>query len=315
MIRFVDIRIPESFLTDNRFSPMERLIGEYLFSHPDRISHREIVEAFRVSKNTVTKALDGFEKAGILIRESRVGGWRLSDEYVAVSNPKKWDDSPRNWDSSPRNWDSSPKNCDSSPTNWDSEPSGQEETESEKESKKERSKERSKEKEREKEEGVRENIGNPYGLPLSETDVSDAESARSETSLSDSEFLEDMEYAEVKQCPYQAIQNMFNRICISYPRVRGIDGKRRQLVSGRWTSYPDLEVFRQVFENAENSSFMKGQGRNGWTADFDWMMKPSNFQKVLEGNYNDRPQGAAGMPQQEGDPFLAYMRKVMNGEA
>ena len=108
---------------------------------------------------------------------------------------------------------------------------------------------------------------------------------------------------------------MFNRICVSYPKVRGIDGKRRQLVSGRWTSYPDLEVFRQVFENAENSSFMKGQGRNGWTADFDWMMKPSNFQKVLEGNYNDRPQGVAANSQQSGDPFLAYMRAVANGEA
>ena len=285
---------------------MERLIGEYLFLHPDRISHREIVHAFQVSKNTVTKALDGFEKAGILIRTSRVGGWRLSDEYAEVSNPKKWDDSPNNWDSNPKNWDSSPKN-------WDSKPQREEETETEQESKKERSKERSKEKEREKE-GVRD-IGNPNGIPLSETIVSDVAYTREGDPLSDSELLAATGGEESAPCPYQAIQNMFNRICVSYPHIKGIDGKRRQLVSGRWTSYPNLDVFREVFENAENSSFMKGQSKSGWTADFDWMMKPSNFQKVLEGNYNDRVQnyGYGAVPDK--DPFVAYLDAVIAGDA
>lgn len=45
------------------------------------------------------------------------------------------------------------------------------------------------------------------------------------------------------------------------------------------------------FENAINqihkSSFLKGQNKNGWTITFDWFIKPSNFAKVLEGNYSD----------------------------
>ena len=300
--------IPRSLFYDPELSYADKFIGVYVYTVlVDHIRPKQIMDDLKASNKTVVSSLGKLVDRGYLTRSSRCE-WRTVELEDSVSAEcREYTKECRNYTKECTDYIEECKNYTEECKNYTT---AKEETE--KENKKERSKERNKE--REKEEGVRD-IGNPNGLPQSETNVSDAVSAPEEISLSASEFLEDMESAEVKQCPYQAIQNMFNRICISYPRVRGIDGKRRQLVSGRWTSYPDLEVFRQVFENAESSSFMKGQGRNGWTADFDWMMKPSNFQKVLEGNYNDRPQGAAGVPQQEGDPFLAYMRKVMNGEA
>lgn len=42
-----------------------------------------------------------------------------------------------------------------------------------------------------------------------------------------------------------------------------------------------------AIENINNSSFLKGQNRKGWTITFDWLIKPNNFIKVLEGNYKD----------------------------
>jgi hypothetical protein len=42
-----------------------------------------------------------------------------------------------------------------------------------------------------------------------------------------------------------------------------------------------------VFENAEESSFLKGED-GGWKASFDWMIKEANMLKVLEGNYADK---------------------------
>lgn len=86
--------------------------------------------------------------------------------------------------------------------------------------------------------------------------------------------------------PYSKICDMWNEICVSYPRLRSCEGKRRQNIAARWRQNPSMDVFRQVFENAERSQFMKGYNNRGWTATFDWIMLPSNFQKVLEGNYN-----------------------------
>lgn len=308
-MRRIDI---SELTTDKELTPTERLIGVHVLFATDSVNLSGLVEELGIAEKKIRETLRLLTAKGYIVRNGRFGGWTLPDEANGEIHQTNGDFHQTNGEkdrSCPPNGEKDQTNGEINQTNGDFRlfaESPQEETESEKE--------RSKEKEREKEEGVRD-IGNPDGLPLSETNVSDVARSPARDPLSDSELLQDTEHAEVKQCPYQAIQNMFNRICVSYRKIKGIDGKRRQLVSGRWTSYPDLEVFHQVFENAESSSFMKGQGRNGWTADFDWMMKPSNFQKVLEGNYNDRPQGAAGVPQQEGDPFLAYMRKVMNGEA
>lgn len=290
MIRFIGLTIPEFLMTDQTFSPSERLIGFYIFANPDKIIPAEIVRVFQMSKNTVTKALGKFVKAGVLTRGSRFGDWKLSDEYAEQANPSNWETNPNMRKMNPNIGEMNPSNWEMNPNMSDSVEDGKEET------KKERTKERSKEET---------DNGNPYGLPSVADDTTSLEFLSGSTDIQ-----------EVKSpCPYREIQDLFNEICISYPRVRGMGGTRRQLLSGRWSDYPDLDVFRQVFENAENSPFMRGQNKNGWTADFDWIIKPSNFQKVLEGKYNDRPQGAASSYQQSGDPFLAYMRAVANGEA
>ena len=46
--------------------------------------------------------------------------------------------------------------------------------------------------------------------------------------------------------------------------------------------------FLQAINNIRNSSFLKGQNNRNWTITFDWLIKPNNFIKVLEGNYDDK---------------------------
>jgi hypothetical protein len=43
-----------------------------------------------------------------------------------------------------------------------------------------------------------------------------------------------------------------------------------------------------MIENASASSFLAGQNRRDWQATFDWLFRPNNFVKVLEGNYKDK---------------------------
>lgn len=65
------------------------------------------------------------------------------------------------------------------------------------------------------------------------------------------------------------------------------DTKRGEMVRKRIVDYGVAKVVEAV-QRANQSQFLKGFNSKGWTADFDWFIKPSNFQKVLEGNYDNR---------------------------
>lgn len=64
---------------------------------------------------------------------------------------------------------------------------------------------------------------------------------------------------------------------------------RKQLLSGRLNQF-GVPAILEAIENVRRSPFLNGQSKGGFTATFDWFIKPSNFQKVLEGRYNDAPQ-------------------------
>lgn len=84
---------------------------------------------------------------------------------------------------------------------------------------------------------------------------------------------------------YQRIADLYNEICISFPRVRTITDSRRKAIKARLRVFTE-EDFRTVFEKAEASDFMKGANDRDWSADFDWMIKDANMSKILEGKYD-----------------------------
>lgn len=95
-------------------------------------------------------------------------------------------------------------------------------------------------------------------------------------------------------CPYSQIKDLYHDICVSYPKIRAIDGERKRAVAARWNSCKSIDTFRELFTIAEGSAFMKGENDRNWRADFDWMMKPTNFSKVLEGKYNREQKQTSG---------------------
>lgn len=88
---------------------------------------------------------------------------------------------------------------------------------------------------------------------------------------------------------YQLIVDMFNEICVSFPRVTAISERRKAAIKARMKQY-NGEQFKRLFEIAESSDFLKGKNNRDWVANFDWLMKDSNFAKVLDGNYGDLSQ-------------------------
>lgn len=70
---------------------------------------------------------------------------------------------------------------------------------------------------------------------------------------------------------------------------------RYKMLLARIKEYGIENVVKAISKIGE-SSFLRGQNRQGWMITFDWFVKPSNFVKVLEGNYSDK----SGAQQQRG---------------
>lgn len=96
--------------------------------------------------------------------------------------------------------------------------------------------------------------------------------------------------------PFVKIQEMFNATVKRIAKIKSIDGNRRKAVSARFKTY-GLDAFRTVFEKADASDFLCGGGSRSFTASFDWLMKPDNFLKTLEGNYDNKPVNGYQSPQ------------------
>lgn len=52
-----------------------------------------------------------------------------------------------------------------------------------------------------------------------------------------------------------------------------------------------IENVIKAIKNINESSFLKGQNNRNWIINFDWLVKPNNFIKVLEGNFKDENGG------------------------
>lgn len=71
------------------------------------------------------------------------------------------------------------------------------------------------------------------------------------------------------------------------PRCQSCEGKRREFVRARIREHGMDKVYEMITKASE-SDFLNGKNARGWIADFTWLFRPSNFQKVLEGNYDNR---------------------------
>ncbi len=69
--------------------------------------------------------------------------------------------------------------------------------------------------------------------------------------------------------------------------ISRLTDKRKQSMRARLREYGYQSV-EEVIRKAAASDFLNGKNNRGWTADFDWLFKPNNFPKVLEGNYDNR---------------------------
>jgi hypothetical protein len=82
--------------------------------------------------------------------------------------------------------------------------------------------------------------------------------------------------------------------------------KRCQMLKGRIREYGMNDLLKAM-DNIRHSDFLRGENKNGWMITFDWFVKPNNFLKVLEGNYNgDRKHGSGAKTQRKVEPLIPF---------
>lgn len=95
------------------------------------------------------------------------------------------------------------------------------------------------------------------------------------------------------KCPAQEIVDLFNATIPEFPRVVMLTKDRIAKISARWNEsdvHQDLGFWADYFAQVRSSKFLMGEvaasGGSPFRCNFDWLIAPSNFVKVVEGNYN-----------------------------
>lgn len=101
------------------------------------------------------------------------------------------------------------------------------------------------------------------------------------------EIEKEKEIEKEIEIDYNGIKDAYNTLCPSLQSVKILSDARKKLIKARLKTY-SVEQIHEVFRKAEASDFMTNRNDSGWKATFDWIMKDSNFVKVLDGNYDNR---------------------------
>lgn len=121
--------------------------------------------------------------------------------------------------------------------------------------------------------------GNQLATEYSKDEYSIVETSRDEGSA-------ETQMVKTSKINFQEIADLYNSICVSYPRLNKLSEARKKAINARLKTYT-IEDFQTLFKKAEASSFLKGANNRNWSATFDWLIKDTNFAKVLDGNYDE----------------------------
>lgn len=72
--------------------------------------------------------------------------------------------------------------------------------------------------------------------------------------------------------------------------VQRLTEPRRRALKARLSEAGGIEGWLAMLERVRDSSFLTGGNDRGWRADFDFVVKESNFTKIMEGKYDRKEQ-------------------------
>jgi DNA-binding Lrp family transcriptional regulator len=111
---------------------------------------------------------------------------------------------------------------------------------------------------------------------------------------------------KIPDCPHEAIVTAYHELLPACPRVREWNTARQGYLRSRWrekakpngsgqgyaTAESGIAWWREFFSYVAKSQFLTGRAagqrdRPPFVADLEWLVRPGNFAKVIEGKYHD----------------------------
>lgn len=143
-------------------------------------------------------------------------------------------------------------------------------------------------------EGNSANVGTSVERPLNERSTIEDTDTDTDTDKEQNQKLmssaEPSDPAKVERIPYKEILDLYHEHLKALPRVRLFDEARKKAIKSRWMvdeRFQNLEFWKKFFAHIDKSDFLMGRTRDPWNGCcFDWILKPANFKKIVEGNYN-----------------------------
>lgn len=85
------------------------------------------------------------------------------------------------------------------------------------------------------------------------------------------------------------IIDLWNKLPETIAKIRGIEpGTTREKKTVCLIKNHGIDKITEAIRTVSESNFLCGTNYNGWTITYDWFINPSNFVKVLEGNYKNK---------------------------
>jgi len=92
------------------------------------------------------------------------------------------------------------------------------------------------------------------------------------------------------RCPVKRIVALYHEVLPELPPVQEFPEASVKMLRQRWRSDPErqsLDWWRGFFSYVRGCPFLMGE-KTDFTADLLWLVRPTNFAKVLNGNYQER---------------------------
>jgi hypothetical protein len=86
---------------------------------------------------------------------------------------------------------------------------------------------------------------------------------------------------------YNFIVDNYHSLCPRMKKVEVINDLRKGYMNARVGEF-GLEKVISVIRMAGESDFLGGKNHDAWKADFEWILRPTNFVKIMEGKYENK---------------------------
>ena len=105
----------------------------------------------------------------------------------------------------------------------------------------------------------------------------------------------DSSSAKAKPCPIQKIVDLYNKTVNYLPATKVLADLTKKNIGARWKSdekFQKMKFWAYLFKYCEDNEFLSGrsqgtQDRKPFRASLDWIVKPSNFAKIVNSNYDE----------------------------